>query len=505
MGRSPINIDTPTRVEIRKLSQRTSGYWERQSQAMALKLFHQAAVRVPAYKDFLKKHNVNPRKIKTIDDFRQLPWIDKENYLRQYPLEKLVWDGDVSQADIILRSSGSSGEPFYWPAGPSQVSEVTDFYDLVFKVMFKVHQRSTLVIIAYGMGSWVAGVMTLLSGLEIAHQTQPLTFATPGYNKKEVVEIATRVGPSFDQVVICAYPPLLKEIIDLGLSEGVNWPKLNLKYIFGAEAISEEFRDYMLKQAASKQPLLDAINTVGSADAMVLGHETPLTIAIKRATIKNAELDAALFEQSRTPTLAQYYPWQKYYNLVDEELLLTAKSGIPLIRYNIHDNVSLFSYDEIKSQLSNHGHDVNQLITGTDSEFDLNWKLPFIAVYGKSSNIVKLYGALIYPENIKAALELSHNARLFSGKFFIGIETNSKRNQTMYVDVELAPGIKKSRSTASKLKIDMIRTILEHNSEYGAVHGDLKAKAEPKIRLVEYGNKDFEFEIKHRYAKAKSK
>ena len=67
-------------------------FWSREREARPLKLFHEAARRVPAYKDFLKKNKVNPAKIKTFKDFQFVPPISKKNYLRQYPLEKLVWD-----------------------------------------------------------------------------------------------------------------------------------------------------------------------------------------------------------------------------------------------------------------------------------------------------------------------------------------------------------------------------------------------------------------------------
>ena len=43
--------------------------WEREGQKRALQVFHAAARRVPAYKDFLKKHHVQHEKVRTIKDF----------------------------------------------------------------------------------------------------------------------------------------------------------------------------------------------------------------------------------------------------------------------------------------------------------------------------------------------------------------------------------------------------------------------------------------------------
>src|ERR1700751_5472933 len=83
-------------------------------QRKALKTFHQAATRVPAYKDFLDKNSINPKKIKTLSDFANVPTVTKENYLRLYPLKDLMWDGNEFNGDFISVSSGSSGEPFFW-------------------------------------------------------------------------------------------------------------------------------------------------------------------------------------------------------------------------------------------------------------------------------------------------------------------------------------------------------------------------------------------------------
>ena len=45
----------------------------------AISVFKLTAKYVPAYKDFLKKAKINPDKIITIQDFKQVPIIDKKN------------------------------------------------------------------------------------------------------------------------------------------------------------------------------------------------------------------------------------------------------------------------------------------------------------------------------------------------------------------------------------------------------------------------------------------
>lgn len=482
-----------------QLNSRSSDHWTDAGEKKALLLFKAAASRVPAYKKFLAEHRIRPTEIHTIEDLKQVPYIDKENYLRKYPFHELLWDGDISQVSMISRSSGSSGQPFYWPSNEQQRDEVGQFYDLVFSRMFDMHRKKTLVIVAYGMGSWVAGTTTLLSSISYMNKHK-CTFVTPGYNKAEVIEICKNLGSSYDQVIICAYPPLVKEILDLGREEGLNWPKLKPKFIFGAEAFSEELRDYILEQIGSKNPLMDTMNTIGSADAMVIGHETPLSIALRRMIHADEAMHNDILTPARMPTLAQYYPWQKYLETVDGELLITSDGAIPLVRYNIHDIAKLYSYKELKSKLKEHGHEsvTKALPTGLRNEYD--WKLPFVLLYGKSTNAVKLYGAIVYPENIKAALERPVVAGHFTGKFRMQIIHDARHNQRLRLHIELAPGVAASQVAVRSLQTVLVQTICSLNTEYKAVYGDLRTKVVPMIKLVSYGKFDLATnENKHKY------
>src|SRR3989344_3463465 len=91
-------------------------FWLREGEAHALSLFHETARRVPAYKDFLKKHKVRHETIKTIEDFEKVPQTDKNSSLRAYPLESLCWDGALAKSSkAFAATSGSTGEPFYFP------------------------------------------------------------------------------------------------------------------------------------------------------------------------------------------------------------------------------------------------------------------------------------------------------------------------------------------------------------------------------------------------------
>lgn len=480
------------------LVSKPSNYWVNVGEKRALQLFHSAAVRVPAYRKFLAEHKVDPATIRTAKDLARVPYISKENYLRKYSLHELVWDGEIDQASMINRSSGSSGKPFYWLSNQQQRNEVGDYYDLVFSSLFDMRRKNTLVIIAYGMGSWVAGTTTLLSSMEFMNQHK-CTMITPGFNKKEVIEICQDIGHEYEQVVICAYPPFVKEIVDFGLQEGVNWKKLKPKFIFGAEAFTEEFRDYILAQVGSKQPFLDTINTIGSADAMVIGHETPLSIALRRMIHYDEQLHDEVLEPGRMPTLAQYYPWQKHLEVVDDELYITSDGAIPLVRYNIRDRAKIYTYQELTKTLQLNGYkDLGMALPARLREaFD--WKLPFVLLYGKSTDAVSIYGALLYPENIKIALERAEAARNFTGKFKMEVYFDARQDQRFRLHVELAPGIEPGAIDTKELREDIVKTVCRLNSEIKAMWFGTGRKTMPRLKLYRYGKFEVGSQIKHRY------
>lgn len=489
-------IDTKIQ-ELNKLSDKE---WRERGEKTALALFYSAAKKVPAYKKFLAEHNIDPKEIKSIDDFATVPCVTKENYLRKYSLSELTWDGNIGGSSVINRSSGSSGKPFYWLSNEHQRKEVSEFYELIFSTMFDMRRKKTLVIVAYGMGSWVAGTTTLLSTVSFMNRYN-CTVMTPGYNRKEVIEICRDLGKEYDQIVICAYPPLAKEIIDLGVQEGISWSKLKPKFVFGAEAFSENFREYVLAQTGSKNYFTDTMNTIGSADAMVIGHETPLSIALRKHIISKPLLHDSLLGNGRMPTVAQYYPWQKYLQAEGDELVITSNGAIPLIRYNIQDNAKLYTYEELKKHLSLSDDKDLSSVLPKGLRGDYNWKLPFVLLYGKSTNAVKFYGAFVYPENVKAALEKSEHADKFTGKFRIEKYLDGSQDQRLRLMVELAPGVVSKDISIKQLQNKIAKTISSLNTEYKCVYVDTGRKTVPLVKLVAYGSFDLSnTQNKHKYA-----
>ena len=237
---------------------------------------------MPAYKDFLKKHKISSNKIKTYDNFKKLPVIDKKNYLRVYSLDKLIWGGNLRKNMVFTSTSGSTGAPVYFPR-----QEKLDWQNSVFIEQFLSnssygYKNPTLVIIGFGMGVWIGGLITY-KAFEIAGKNGrfPLSIITPGINKNEIFNALKNLSPYYSQTILVGYPPFVKDIIDETGAQKINLKKLNIRILTAAEAYSEKFREYISEKAGVKNLLTDTANIYGTADIGAMAWETPMSILIQ--------------------------------------------------------------------------------------------------------------------------------------------------------------------------------------------------------------------------------
>lgn len=464
-----------------KVSEKT---WTRKGEKMALTLFGQAAKRVPAYKDFLRKNKINPRKIGTIQDFSQLPLVDKTNYFRRYPLASLCWDGLLQNNTILSVSSGSSGEPFFWPRSNGLELETALSHGNILKQIFRADRNSTLLLDSFSMGIYIAGVVIHNSALRFAEQGYPLIIATPGIDIIDTLRVIGHAGKYFNQIVIAGYPPFVKDIIDAGATEGIKWKQFNVKFLFAAENFSENFRANLLRKVGATDMLRSSVNIYGSAEASIMAHETPFTIMLRRMAHTNGACYKKLFgDSSYMPTLAQYNPSLKYFETVNNELILTSYAGIPLVRYNIHDTGRITKFSELRAV-------AKEYIPKNERTSIFSWQLPAVQVYGKSDLTISFYGLKIYPENIKTTLENREVLRWLTGKFAMFVK--DRANGTKYWQINLE--VKSKMPTASdklKLKEAIVKALQRKNLEFRRLHSALGARALPELVYWPKGDKNY--------------
>lgn len=453
--------------------------------SQALQLFHGVARSVPAYQKFLKKNRVNLKDIKSIEDFYKLPIITKNNYLRANNLEDLFPAKKIPPTGYA--SSGSSGYPTFWFRGDDQEKIGGDIHERIIKNVFKIKKEdSTLVVICFSMGVWAAGSFTLSSFKELHKRGYNISTITPGLDKEDILNIFSNLAPNFKNLIVVGYPPFL---MDIALEAAKRKIKLknNIKFLSSGEKFTEEWRSDFL----SFLKITDSnacVNIYGSADACVLGYETPLSIFLRKEAVKNKQLYYKLFgEDPVLPGLFQYDPTHVFFESINGELVLTAPTASPLIRYNIHDHGHVIQFNEILKIVKDSNLDSKFKRIGLSS-----WNLPFVIKKGRSDVAVTFYALNIYPENIKAGLEEKKINKFVSGQFFaFNKNLNKNRDHRLFINIELAPGKKPKKNLLQSINKSILHNLLKLNIEYRKLYSVIGDKATPKLKLFPFGGLGF--------------
>src|SRR3989338_1332142 len=201
-----------TNHALRLISEKKDDFWSHERERRPLELFRLASRRVPAYKDFLRRNKIAPEKIKTFKDFQFVPPVSKKNYLREYPIEKLCWDGSLKKPLVWTSTSGSTGEPFYFPRGERLDWQASLMHEAFLNNSSLGAEGPTLVIIGFGMGVWIGGLITY-EAFEMASRASghEISILTTGINKAEIMKALKKLSPRFKQTILVGYPPFIKD------------------------------------------------------------------------------------------------------------------------------------------------------------------------------------------------------------------------------------------------------------------------------------------------------
>jgi phenylacetate-CoA ligase len=290
--------------------------------------------------------------------------------------------------------------------------------------------------------------------------------------------------------VLLGYPPFVKDVVDTGIGQGVDWSPYNVKMVFAGEVFSEQWRDLVAQRAGIADPVRHTASLYGTADAGVLGNETPLSVSIRRFLAGRPELSRELFGDARLPTLVQYDPASRFFEQLDGTLLFSGDNGIPLIRYHIADEGGIVTYREMLEFCDRNGF-------RPESETP---RLPFVYVFGRSLFTVSLFGANIYPENVTVALEQSPISDWVTGKFVLSTPEDADRNTYLRLAVELAPGQTGSARQAAAIAEAVRRELSRLNSEF-ANYVPVERQL-PAVELRPAGDPEyFPVGVKHRYTR----
>lgn len=448
---------------------------------------------VPAYGALLAESGIDPASMRDEADFRRLPLLDKKNYVNRFPIDQLL-KGGRSSSDFFAVSSGSSGEPTFWPRGAADEYPIAVRFEQVFRDSFSAHEKNTLAVVCFALGTWVGGMFTTFCLRALAEKGYRVMVATPGNKPDEILRTVAKLGLQFDQVVLLGYPPFLKEVIDAGIGQGIDWQRYDLKLVLAGEVFSETWRDLVAERAGTRDILTFAASLYGTADAGVLAQETPLSVAVRRFLSDRPELAQDMFGEQRLPTLCQYDPTSRYFEVIDGTLAFSGDNGVPLIRYHIADRGGIMAFDEMMRRLGEAGFSPD---TAGVKRFR---RQPFVWVFGRANFTLSYFGANIFPETVSLGLEQPAVRGFVTGKFVMEVQEGIAGKPAFTLAVELAQGTASAPEIADRAADAVLAVLRRLNSEFANyVPGDLQR---PVVTLYPQGHPGyFPMGVKHRYSR----
>lgn len=446
---------------------------------LALKRFHRAAETVPAYQKFLKRHRVNPKKVRTMKDFALLPETSKKDYIEKYSLAERSPGGVLSSNRFFAASSGTTGMPTLWPRGEEQEAEGAAIVEFLLTELYGIDHRKTLLVSGFPLGVHSSGIAMATWGLAASFRHPNLSVVTPGNNKEAALALMQQLADSYQQVIVAGHPFFAKDVLE-AYHQANPKHRAHLRAFLAAEGFQEEWRSYVASKV-DISPERDILSHYASTEFMLTGHESPESVTIRRTAAANERLCQKLFQSPTPPDLFHYDPTLRYIETNEnQELLFTAWSGIPLIRYNLHDTGTILSRTEMEEAFESEQMSLKQTLKKARVQ---PWNLPYVALGGRSDYMLNFYAANIYPKHIHAALEREPFLGETTGKFSMEKILVKGSEETLLIHIELAENVKDTPELAAALGEAITETLLTLNIEYRDASHHLGKDMRPRILL----------------------
>ncbi len=355
----------------------------------AWRTFEMAARRVPAYREFLKEQGVAGRLTMAgglARNFAALPEMDKDSYIRRWPVTDRCVDGRLPRRGVVVdESSGSSGLPTSWVRGRDERIATRQLLQVAYSRTARTFAKQPFVLNCFSLGAWATGMNVTASLTDVA------MIKSIGPDRDKVISTIAEFGSDFTYVVL-GYPPFLKALFD---DARLDWNQYDIVAAFGGEGISETMRAHIAKRARS------VFGSYGASDLEInLAIETDFSVALRQEIAVNSALAGAITKQAEYGVLPMIFQFNPYDYLFETnaagELVVTIarKENIsPRIRYNIHDRGHVVRVRDVESVLRKLGlqHIIQRQVLD----------LPLLFHYGRSDLSVDYNGAVVPPDAVR--------------------------------------------------------------------------------------------------------
>jgi phenylacetate-CoA ligase len=307
-----------------------------------LAAFRRAASKVPAYRQLLHEHGIVPEMIVDRRTFSALcPVLTRANTFDRFPIDRLCAEGTFDDLAGVLTSSGHGGRFSFGLSTREQDAQRVSMIDDALDDAFQVRSRRTLVINCLPMG--------------VVFSSEATTVATTSVREDMAAALITTFGVHYEQVLVVSDPLFLRRLMDYGDDKGIEWKKYRLGVVLGEEFFGEHFRAYVAERLGLDLDRPDTGYIMSSFGVAELGlhlcYETPRTIDIRRAALRDPELARDLFgevdvlpmvlefNESRTLIEGLGLDEQGYGRMTIS--MLDQSLPLPLLRYQTGDIVRL--------------------------------------------------------------------------------------------------------------------------------------------------------------------
>ncbi|MEX0895522.1 MAG: hypothetical protein WDZ94_01125 [Patescibacteria group bacterium] len=438
------------------------------AQEKVISLFQRAYSTCPAYRDFIDEHDIVASQITKPQHIDRIPIMTKDNFLRKYPLNQRLIDNKLlSDCYMMTASSGSTGEPLFWPRDYDTDKFLEKKKERLYQDLFDIKNQKTLCINTFALGIWTAGVLTSKFSWGAAEKN-PMTVISTGMNFQAIADTFRNIVEKYDQVIMLGYPPVLMEVIEHISEEFVNLAQFNIKILYTSDSLSPKAKERLLQLIGKADDHGSVVGFYACTDTGIVGAQTRVTATAfeelnQLSDTKMSKILQKYFSSSKIPALYQYDPMVKYLEAHDGEILVTADQNVPLIRYKLGDRGGIIAGSEIAACLKSCKKNSNQLKTlpSLSKQFE---EQMYVFIMGRSDAV--LFTTNIYIEDIKYCLESSSFSSRLTGHFRFGtVEESTTLKKQLRVQVFLKNKSKMSRNEEKIFVKEFVQSLYVVNSD----------------------------------------
>lgn len=432
-----------------------------------------SAINIPAYREYLRRNQFSGKISRS--NFEELPLTDKENYLMKAPYFSLLPPENLDDVHFVFKSSGSSGKSFYWP----QLKQQYKLFDLLFEDTlsknFSIRKKRTAIIVGLSLGSWIGGDLISWAAKNVALRSNySLTVFSPGNQHEEILEIINGINRKVDQIILFVCPSTIGHLALLAEEKKFSGIFKKLRFLVIGEPFSENFRLRLRAKCKVKPPEVVLTSVYGSADTGIIGIESNAVAFFRELLSRYGQLRRYYGFENSLPNFFNLSVKEAYIEMVKGELVFTAWQGLPLMRYNLHDNGSLIDWNTVKTALKDLNLDgeseklKNHIIKDRSNPI-------VIAVGGRSDGTIYLCGTNISESMLSNAINDKSLQKTVTGHFYVSVLERNGRQQLKW-EIELKPGIRPDKKTESVIYAKLIELLGKLQPEFMADYNSIYSK-----------------------------